>query len=114
MPDDQPETTARHNPAHLKFIRSLPCLACGKFPPSQAAHIRCGTDGGIGLKPSDRYVVPLCDACHAAQHQLGERSFWAAVDIDPLPYASALWAYPEHEKVRLAAWSRNSRLLTGS
>ena len=83
--------SGRKYPHHLEFIRSLPCLTCGKFPPCQAAHIRCGTDGGIGLKPSDRYAVPLCSACHARQHQLGERSFWQSVGIEPHPYAAVLW-----------------------
>jgi hypothetical protein len=60
---------------HLKFIRSLPCVSCG-FTPSQAAHIRKGTDGGASLKPSDRFTAPLCHACHNKQHSVGEVTFW--------------------------------------
>jgi hypothetical protein len=52
--------------------------------------VRCGTDGGTGYKPSDRYSVPLCTACHAEQHR-GELSFWAALGIDPLNVALRLW-----------------------
>jgi hypothetical protein len=52
--------------------------------------VRCGTDGGTGYKPSDRYTVPLCTACHAEQHR-GELSFWAALQIDPLNIALRLW-----------------------
>jgi hypothetical protein len=52
-----------------------PCVACGKAAPSEAAHVRTGTDGGVGVKPGDRYAVPLCTACHARQHRIGELSF---------------------------------------
>ena len=76
---------------HLAFIRTLPCLACGRSPPSEAAHVRNGTDGGMGIKPGDRYCVPLCVVCHALQHRMGELSFWAAHRIDPLDAAAALW-----------------------
>ncbi len=57
----------------------------------QAAHVRSGTDGGMGMKPSDRYSVPLCPDCHAQQHRVGELSFWAALGIDPLNVALRLW-----------------------
>jgi len=72
-------------------VEGLACVACGKHPPSEAAHVRNGTDGGIGLKPSDRYSLPLCRACHAKQHRLGELTFWSALRIDPLNTALRLW-----------------------
>jgi hypothetical protein len=57
--------------------------------------VRCGTDGGTGYKPSDRYTVPLCERCHKtgpkAQHRVGELTFWAALGIDPLNVALRLW-----------------------
>jgi hypothetical protein len=64
---------------HLNFIRSLPCLICGVFG-SEAAHLRKGTDGGIGLKPSDKFTTPLCHNCHAEQHRVGELRFWQDID----------------------------------
>lgn len=64
---------------HLAYIRSLPCLACKASAPSQAAHIRTGTNGGTGIKPGDNYTVPLCPTCHHKQHQIGEQSFWAEI-----------------------------------
>jgi hypothetical protein len=33
------------------------------------------TDGGIGLKPSDRWVISLCAQHHQEQHRVGEREF---------------------------------------
>jgi hypothetical protein len=81
----------RRRVQHLAFVRQLSCVACGKAAPSEAAHVRTGTDGGIGVKPADRYAVPLCTACHAKQHRIGELSFWSALRIDPLSVALRLW-----------------------
>lgn len=60
---------------HLAFIRTLPCIRTGRLG-VDAAHIRKGTDGGIGIKPSDCWVVPLCSEQHRRQHQIGELSFF--------------------------------------
>ena len=65
-----------------------PCAVKGKYAGSAcggdviAAHVRNGTDGGTGLKPSDIWVIPLCDKHHREQHQRGELSFAAKYDID--------------------------------
>ena len=86
-------------PRHLAFVRGLPCLACGVSPDHgaiQAAHIRVGPGsgkGGIGLKPGDDRVVPLCADCHRRQHDHGEPAFWSGLDIgDPLGLAARLFA----------------------
>jgi hypothetical protein len=55
------------------------------------AHVRTGTDGGTGIKPGDRYAVPLCAACHAEQHRVGELAFWSTLRIDPVNVALRLW-----------------------
>src|SRR5215471_1075009 len=94
-----PRRVARHKPKpnshrrvpHLAFVRQLPCVAFGAVAPSEAAHVRTGTDGGVREKPDDRYAVPLCTACHAKQHRIGELTFWSALRIDPLDVASRLW-----------------------
>jgi hypothetical protein len=87
----KPKRNSRKRVQHLAFVRELPCVACGKAAPSEAAHVRTGTDGGIGMKPADRYSVPLCTTCHAKQHRLGELTFWSALRIDPLNVAARLW-----------------------
>jgi len=87
----KPKPEFRRRVQHLAFIRLLPCVACGKAAPSEAAHVRTGTDGGVGRKPGDRYAVPLCTACHAKQHRLGELTFWSALRIDPVNVALRLW-----------------------
>jgi hypothetical protein len=91
MPPRIPRTPARTKPKpnlrrrvqHLAFARQLPCVACGKAAPSEAAHVRTGTDSGVGIKPGDRYTVPLCSGCHARQHRIGELTFWSALRTDP-------------------------------
>src|SRR5499433_3795418 len=86
-----PKRDLRRRAQHLAFVRQLPCVACGKAAPSEAAHVRTGTDSGGGMKPSDRYAVPLCSSCHARQHRIGELTFWSALRIDPLNVALRLW-----------------------
>lgn len=81
----------RRDRGHLALIRRLPCIACGRDGQTEAAHVRNGTDGGTGLKPSDRWCVPLCGACHRRQHSVGEVTFWGEVGIDPTGPANALW-----------------------
>jgi hypothetical protein len=81
----------RRRSQHLSFIRQLACVVCGKAAPSEAAHVRSGSNGGAGMKPADRYIVPLCSDCHSLQHQFGELTFWSTVRIDPLNVAFRLW-----------------------
>jgi len=83
---------------HLAFVRQLPCIACGRAAPSEPAHVRTGTDGGVGAKPGDRYAVPLCTACHAKQHRIGELTFWSVLRIDPLKVALRLWTVSGDER----------------
>lgn len=72
---------------HLEWIRTLPC-GCGAMG-SQAAHVRLGSDGAMGRKPSDFFTVPLCPSCHRIQHNIGERSFWSARNQpSPAQYAA--------------------------
>ena len=81
----------RRRAQHLAFVRQLPRVACGKAAPSESAHVRTRTDGGAGMKPGDRYAIPLCNACHEKQHRSGELTFWSALRIDPLNVAARLW-----------------------
>ena len=87
----EPKAQVRRRSQHLAFIRQLPCVVCGTAPPSEAADVRSGADGGAGMKPADRYCISLCSDCHALQHQFGEQTFWSTVRIDPLNVAFRLW-----------------------
>jgi hypothetical protein len=81
---------------HRAFIRTLPCLSCGKPAPSECAHLR--THAGLGLPSSSRYLVPLCgpatvweDCCHSRKHYLGATRFWSRLGIEPRGVAFRLW-----------------------
>lgn len=91
---------ARDN-AHLAFIRRLPCVASfirtGRLEYGcQAAHVRMvrdGKPGGMGVKPSDKWTVPLSAEAHDEQtNRGGERGFWAALGVDPINLAERLYA----------------------
>lgn len=63
---------------------------CGSATSVVAAHVRIGSDAGMGRKPSDWFTVPLCDGpkaniheqlgCHNVQHATGEQSFWTGYE----------------------------------
>lgn len=65
--------------AHSSFVRGYACAMCDSTANIEAAHVRMGSGAGMGQKPDDWRMVPLCggpDGCHAAQHRLGEETFW--------------------------------------
>lgn len=70
------------SPAHLAWLRTLPCacgcggLAANDNNPIEAAHVRTGTDGAAGVKPSDFFALPLTLRCHRIQHSQSEGAFW--------------------------------------
>jgi len=84
------KTETIRNKAHLEFIRTLPCLWKGYYP-SEAAHIRKGTDGGMGKKPSDSFVVPLHRDSHYHQHSVGEVTFYNGEIYRAIELANALY-----------------------
>src|SRR5215813_6033041 len=104
----KPKSNFRRRVAHLAFVRLLPCVACGKAAPSDAAHVRTGTDGGTEMKPAYRYAVPLCAVCHAKQHRVGELTFWSALRIDPVNVALRLWTISADVEAagRTVFWAR--------
>src|SRR5581483_4605198 len=85
---------------HLAAVRRLPCISCDVDPAGVAAHVRKSAPGkpitGIGIKPDDKWTVPLCDDCHTrrpdAQHNIGEPVFWARLGLDPFKLAADLAA----------------------
>jgi hypothetical protein len=85
-----PKTTPQHerkpgrfrSREHLDWIKTLPCLACGRPPPCDPAHLRFNHadpvfKGATGSKPPDDKVVPLCREDHDAE-EAGKLTFWAA------------------------------------
>jgi hypothetical protein len=84
---------------HLAWVRSLPCAICGDNTRTEAAHIRMGnlrfakSNAGVGAKPDDAWVTPLCSTCHRDQHGVGEIYFWERNKKDPFILALALWKW---------------------
>jgi len=49
----------------LAAIRKLPCVKCGKPPPSEACHANWSEYGkSLSKKASDEYTISLCRDCH--------------------------------------------------
>lgn len=82
---------------HLRFIRTLPCCVTGRRDYVQAAHIRLSTDGALGRKPSDCFVVPLSAEMHGHQHQVGENKFWKGRVDDAISLALSLFEFTGNE-----------------
>ena len=85
-------------PAHLAYVRQLPCIICNNNIETEACHIRFADPSvgkpitGIGIKPDDWWVVPMCGAHHHEQHHIGnEKFFWKLWSIDPIRTAMALY-----------------------
>lgn len=87
------------DPAYLAYVRTLPCLICQRPGPSDPAHLRTGArqyrkpSTGMGEKPSDCWVLPLCRTHHDDQHRNNEVAWWARHGFpDPFAVAVALYA----------------------
>ena len=77
--------------AHRKWVRGHACSVPGcDNRRIEAAHVRVGTDGGTGLKPSDRFVIPLCGEHHAHQHNISEQRFEQLYRINMADIAAEL------------------------
>lgn len=82
---------------HIRWIRQHYCAVKGLNGHEckgkiEAHHVRLGTDGGIGLKPSDHWAVPLCGAAHRTLHDRGQISFETLWAVDLKEIAEGLAA----------------------
>jgi len=61
---------------HLAWVRTYPCCVriCGATM-MHVHHVRDDSGGGTGLRPHDRWAIPVCPAHHMAIHQTGARTF---------------------------------------
>lgn len=94
--DSGKKDAGKRSPAHRKWVRDHACCVCGSFTALEAAHVREGTDGGMGMKPSDRWVISLCRDHHAEQHRIGEESFERTHGIDMKALAAEFFAKSPH------------------
>lgn len=94
--DSGRKDAGKRSPAHRNWVRLHACSACGSHVAIECAHVRTGTDGGIGLKPSDKYCISLCKSCHAEQHRMGEDTFSKVWGIDLLALAEEFFRKSPH------------------
>lgn len=76
------QDAGKRSPAHRSWVRGFACCTCGSQVAIECAHVRTGTGGGMGVKPSDRWCISLCKDCHTEQHHIGETSFAKKHKID--------------------------------
>lgn len=101
------EANGRECPAHRAWVRRHHCCVPGCLQrPIECAHVRGGTDGGVALKPSDRWSVSLCRDHHIEQHQLGEIAFEQKYDID-LYWLAKLFAHRSPHRMKLRPGDRD-------
>ena len=92
---------------HLKFVRGFVCAVMGRAGHEcegkiEAHHVRHGTDGAMGQKPSDEFAVPLCGCAHRTLHDIGEVTFQSRYGVDLLATAAKLWRVSPHRKKEVA------------
>ena len=76
---------------HSRFVSRQPCVVCGRTP-ADPHHLRFAQPRALGRKVSDEYTVPVCRTHHRELHGYGdEASWWAGINVDPVPIALALW-----------------------
>lgn len=86
------------DPAYLAYVRTLPCRICRHPGPSDPAHLRTGArqydkpHTGMGEKPPDCWVLPLCRTHHEDQHRGNELAWWMRHGL-PDPFAEAIALY---------------------
>ena len=91
------ERGSRSCPAHRAWVRRHHCSVPGCVSlPIECAHVRSGTDGGVALKPSDRWCISLCGDHHAEQHRIGGPAFQARYGIDLVALSVAFAASSPH------------------
>lgn len=81
-----------------KYLQSFKERKCCIYKTSHdtvAHHLRIGTDGGTGIKPSDCYCIPLSHKAHSELHNQGEKTFlkkYSHILTDnPIEYAERLY-----------------------
>ena len=94
------------NEAYRRAVASLPCVICGVYGYSQAAHANTGK--GMGMKACDMTCFPACgprpgfQGCHAALDQ--GALFLKAVRRE----LESVWAADTRRKVQaLGLWPKN-------
>ena len=95
-----PEPRRIRDKDHLRFIKTQPCLICGRTP-ADPHHLRFAQTRALGRKVSDEWVVALCRGHHREVHRHGdERGWWEKAGIDPNVTARSLWLQSHSSRSR--------------
>jgi len=103
-------STRWRSQGHCNFVRSHHCSIDGCMElPIDVAHVRLGSGAGMGEKPDDFRSVALCAGHHRKQHEIGERTFWAGIDIEGLIEAFCKVS-PKAAEIRAVKAERNGHV----
>ena len=90
LPRKKPKAAKRasrwRSQAHCNHVREHACSIgeCTTGDVIEVAHVRMNSGAGVGQKPDDWRTVSLCRFHHQQQHNVGERTFWAGLDVERL------------------------------
>ena len=71
-----PKPKTFRSPLYLEHVRKLPCCICGAT--AEPHHF----GGGMGLKGTDLYAIPLCHSHHMEIHLIGTFTFQKKYNMD--------------------------------
>lgn len=87
----------RRCPGHTGWVVKHACCVPGcKGLPIETMHVRTGTNGGTGVKPTDDWTISGCRDHHSEQHRIGEPAFERKYGIDMKALARAFAAKSPH------------------
>ncbi len=70
-------STLVRNRKYLDWLREQPCAVTGYSGPCDPAHTFKSTGGGgIGLKSTDKFALPLSPPQHRIQSEMPEMKYW--------------------------------------
>lgn len=110
IPKEKKQSLRWRSQAHCSFVRSHECCVPGcTARPIEVAHVRRGSDAGMGRKPSDFFTLSLCKDHHSEQHRIGEQSFERRYGLDLLATANEFAeASPKAAEIRRVRQEREA------
>ena len=74
----QPKPVTQRHKAYLKWLRTQPCVNCGRYANPHLDIVPMHTGGGMAIKGDDTKALPGCVECHAEEHRQ-PMTFWGAL-----------------------------------
>lgn len=97
------QNDGKRHPQHLQWVRGRPCLIDGVSGHvctgrMEAHHVKETGNGGMGVKPADHWVVPLCSGAHDLVHR-GPISFEKKYGVNLVQAAMQYAVNSPHRKL---------------